>query len=66
LTVPAGTILQVRINEFLSSDKNQIGDQFTAVLDQPIVVNGWVVARRGQVLTGQVKEAKKAGRVKGV
>jgi hypothetical protein len=66
LTVPAGTILLVRINEFLSSDKNQIGDQFTAVLDQPIVVNGWVVARRGQVLTGKVKEARKAGRVKGV
>jgi hypothetical protein len=66
LTVPAGTILQVRINDFLSSDKNQIGDQFTAVLEHPIVVNGWVVARRGQLLTGQVKEAKKAGRVKGV
>jgi len=66
LTVPAGTILRVRINDFLSSDKNQIGDHFTAVLDYPVVVNGWVVARRGQVLTGQVKEAKKAGRVKGV
>jgi hypothetical protein len=66
LTVPAGTILLVRINEFLSSDQNQIGDQFTAELEQPIVVNGWVVARRGQVLMGQVKAAQKAGRVKGV
>ena len=66
LTVPAGTILMVRINEFLSSDKNQIGDRFTAVLEQPVVVNGWVVARRSQTLLGQVKEAKKAGRVKGV
>src|SRR6266852_6360331 len=66
LLVPAGTILLVRINEFLSSDRNQIGDQFTAELEQPIVVNGWVVARRGQVLLGQVKAAQKAGRVKGV
>jgi len=66
LTIPPGTILVVRINDFLSSDKNQIGDRFTATLDQPIVINGWVVARRGQLLTGQVKEAKKAGRVKGV
>jgi hypothetical protein len=66
LTVPAGTILLVRINEFLSSEQNQIGDQFTAELEQPIVVNGWVVARRGQVVTGKVKEAQKAGRVKGV
>src|SRR5260370_23653631 len=65
LTVPAGTILLIRINEYLSSDHSRIGDQFTAVLENPIVVNGWVVARRGQVLVGQVKEARKAGRVKG-
>jgi hypothetical protein len=66
LTIPAGTVLLVRINEYLSSDRNQIGDRVTAVLQQPIVVNGWVVARRGQVLTGQVEAAVKAGRVKGV
>jgi hypothetical protein len=66
LTVPAGTVLLVRINEFLSSDRNQVGDQFTGELEQPIVVNGWVVARRGQLVTGQVKAAQKAGRVKGV
>jgi hypothetical protein len=66
LVAPAGMILLVRMNEFVSSDRNQVGDQFTAVLDQPIVVNGWVVARRGQLVTGKVKEAKKAGRVKGV
>lgn len=66
LTVPAGAILLIRINEYLSSDRNQIGDRFTAVLENPIVVNGWVVARRGQVLVGQVKEARKAGRIKGI
>jgi hypothetical protein len=65
LTIPAGTVLLVRINEFLSSDRNQIGDRVTAVLEQPIIVNGWVVARRGQLLTGQVEAAVKAGRVKG-
>ena len=65
LTVPSGTILLVRLNDFLSSDKNRIGDQFTATLENPLIVNGWVVARRGQVLVGQVKEARKAGRIKG-
>jgi hypothetical protein len=65
LTVPAGTVLIIRTTDFLSTDKNQIGDQFTAVLDQPLVVNGWVVARRGQVLVGKVKDVKKAGRIKG-
>ena len=66
LMVPAGTILLVRINEFLSSDQSRAGDQFTAELEQPIVVNGWVVARRGQIVTGQMMAAQKAGRVKGV
>ena len=65
LTIPAGTILRVRMNDYLSSDKNQVGDRFTAELEQPIVVNGWVVARPGETLVGQVKSAKKAGRVKG-
>jgi hypothetical protein len=65
LTIPAGTVVVIRTNEPLSSDKNQIGDQFTATLQQPIVVDGYVVARRGQTVVGQVKSAKKAGRVTG-
>lgn len=65
LTIPAGTVLQVRMNEYLSSDRNQVGDRVSATLQQPIVVNGYVVARRGQTLVGQVEAAEKAGRVKG-
>jgi hypothetical protein len=65
LTIPAGTILLIQTNDFLSSDHNQVGDMFTAVLDQPVVVNGWVVARRGQTVVGKVKAAQKAGRIKG-
>ena len=65
LTIPAGTVVIMRTNEGLSTDRNQIGDQFTGVLEQPIVVNGWVVARRGQTVIGQVKAVKKAGRIKG-
>ena len=65
LTIPAGTVLSVRMNEFVSSDKNQIGDRITATLERPIVVNGWVVARRGETVSGQVTAAVKAGRIKG-
>jgi len=65
LTIPTGTVLVVRTNDFLSSDHSKAGDMFTGVLDQPLVVNGWVVARRGQTITGQVKVVKKAGLVKG-
>ena len=66
LTVPAGTLLRVRVSEFLSSDHNKVGDSFTAELEQPVVADGWVVARRGQTVLGRVAVAKKAGRVKGV
>jgi hypothetical protein len=66
LTVPAGTVLTVRISQPLSSDHNQPGDGFTAVLQQPLVVDGVVVARRGQTVLGTVTEAEKAGRAKGV
>jgi hypothetical protein len=59
LTIPAGTMVRVRVDEWISSDRNVIGDNFSAVLDQPIVVDGWVVARRGQAQTGRVSTVKK-------
>jgi len=66
LTIPAGTFITVRLVGTLSSDINQQGDGFSASIEQPIVVDGWVVARRGQIAIGRVVEAQKAGRVKGV
>lgn len=66
LLLPAGTLITVRLNQPLSSDHNQPGDGFTAVLDQPLVANGLVVARRGQTAVGRVNVAEKGGRVKGV
>ena len=66
LTIPAGTVVFARITEPLSSDHNQAGDTFTATLDKPIIVDGWVVARRGETILGSVTTAQKAGRVKGV
>ena len=66
LTLPAGTVISVRTTQWLSSDKNQKGDSFNATLDQPLIAQGWVVARRGQSVMGQVSLAQKAGRVRGV
>jgi hypothetical protein len=65
LTIKAGTYVTVRLNEILSSDRSMVGDAFTATLTKPIVVDGVVVAARGQNVTGHVTEAKKAGRVAG-
>ncbi len=65
LTIAPGTFFTVRVNQVLSSDRNQSGDAFSATLVKPIVVNGVVVADRGQAIQGRVSEAQKAGRVKG-
>jgi len=59
LTLPAGTVVRVRVDEWVSTDRNVTGDNFSAALDQPIVVNGWVVARRGQAQTGRVSLVKR-------
>lgn len=60
LTLPEGSVIPVRVIGQLSSDKNQVGDRFSASLDQPLIANGWVVARRGQIVTGRVVVAQKA------
>jgi hypothetical protein len=65
LSVPAGTFITVRVNQFLSSDRNGQGDPFSASLVQPLVVNGVVVAEPGQTIAGRVVEAQRAGRVEG-
>src|ERR1700681_2642156 len=61
IALPAGTVIPVRLTEWLSSDKNQSGDRFSATLEQPLIANGWVVARRGQIVTGRVAVAQRTG-----
>jgi hypothetical protein len=65
LTLRPGTFVTVRLNQPLSSDRNQPGDAFSATLVNPVVVDGVVVAQRGQTVGGRVSEAQKAGRVEG-
>jgi hypothetical protein len=62
LTLPAGTLVTVRTTQPLSSDRNRAGDSFTTELDQTVIAQGWVVARRGQTVMGRVVSAQKTGR----
>jgi hypothetical protein len=66
LNIAAGTFFTIRVNQPLSSNRNQPGDAFTAQLVKPIVVDGIIVADRGQTIAGRVAEVDKGGRVKGV
>jgi hypothetical protein len=59
LVLPVGTIIQVRTNEWLSTQRNLPGDGFNATLAQPVVVNGWVAAQRGQSVLGRVTMVQK-------
>lgn len=66
LLMKHGTFVTVRVDQMLSSDKSRAGDQFSATLEKPIVVDGVVIAASGETVGGQVIEAQKAGRIKGV
>ena len=66
VTIPAGTVLNVRIGETISTKHNQPGDTFLATLDQPLVADGFVIAERGARLEGRVVESDPGGRVEGV
>ncbi len=60
LTLPSGANVTVRVNQWLSSDRNQTGDTFYATLVAPLIVNGVVVARKGSTVMGRVSEVKKS------
>jgi hypothetical protein len=62
VTLTAGTLLAVRIGETISSAHNQPGDTFLATLTRPLVIDGWIIADRGERVEGRVIEATQAGR----
>jgi len=66
VTIRPGTLIGVRLAETLSSRRNQSGDTFFATLDQPLVVDGFVIAERGARAEGRIAEAEDAGRGKGL
>jgi hypothetical protein len=66
VTISGGTQVTVRLAEMVSSDKNQAGDPVSATLDQPIIIDGFVIAERGSRVNLKVTDSEKAGRVKGV
>ena len=66
VTIPSGTQLTVRLGETISTERSRQGDSFAATLDQPLVVDGLVIAEKGARATGRVVDVLEAGRVKGL
>jgi hypothetical protein len=65
ITVPAGTVIAVRMIDGVDSTTNQVGDQFHASLEKDIVVNNAVVAPKGADVYGRLGTVKSAGSIKG-
>jgi len=65
IVIPAGTWVTVRVNEPISSKHNHTGDSYSATLAEPLVADGYVIARRGQSIAGRVAESDQGGHAKG-
>ena len=65
IVVPEGTVINVRLDQSLSSKTNNAGDEFTATVDKEVVVDGKTAIPNGAQASGHVVDAKALGRFKG-
>lgn len=65
VTVPAGTVLTVRLKQAVGSKISSSGQSFTASTSSPVEVDGKSVIPDGSPATGTVVEASPLGRFKG-
>jgi hypothetical protein len=63
--LPAGSVIEVRTAERISSQSHISGDVFEATLTGDLSVNGKVVVNRGSEVTGRLLEVVRPGKVKG-
>jgi hypothetical protein len=65
VTIQAGTLVVVRTQNTLSTERSFGGDTFSASLEVPLVVEGLVIAEKGAEVEGRVVRSEKAGRMEG-
>jgi hypothetical protein len=65
VTIPAGTLLRLRVDRAFGSDISRVEDAVSATLTRAVVVDGRTVLPSGSVATGYVADAARPGRVKG-
>jgi hypothetical protein len=65
ITIPAGTVITVRLGETLSSKESSAGQGFSATVAEPVVVDGKTVIEKGAAARGTVVDAKSMGHFKG-
>ena len=58
--LPEGTPIPIRLQSALSSASAHAGDRFSAIVDEPVLIDGQTLIDRGTPATGRVLEAKPA------
>jgi hypothetical protein len=65
MSIPAGTVINVRMIDSISSDRNYAGETFRASIQDPIRIGNRVVVPRGANASVRLVDVSSAGRVKG-
>lgn len=65
VTIPAGTVITVRLIDSVDSSRNSAGDDFKASVEAPVVVGEQVVIPRGADAHVRLVKAASAGRMSG-
>jgi len=65
MTIPAGTPLNVRLDQPLDTEHERAGERFTATLVQPVVVGAQVTLPAGTRFSGRLTQSRQSGRLRG-
>jgi YMGG-like Gly-zipper len=65
ITVPEGTRILVRMIDSVDSERNHVGDHFRASLETNLEQDGYILARRGTEVYGELANVKGAGHLAG-
>ncbi len=65
VTLPAGTLLSVRLTQTIEVDAAQAGMTFKSLLDDPVMMGGKVIVPRGAAVVLQAAKVEQAGKMKG-
>ena len=59
-TVPAGTVINVKSDEEISSKSAEVGDSFTTTVNQDVYLRNNLVIPAGSLITGRVTDVERA------
>lgn len=65
ITLPAGTEIDIVLDQSIASNQAKSGDEFDASLSAPIALNAKTIVPKGARVKGRVIEARESGRLKG-